>query len=218
MTNSEKTGRATTELRSKKLLTARPRSRSRAAYTCLVMAATMLAAGCGLVIHPGDREVAAGLQEHGSRVVLNKNGFVIKVDMEGSEVTAADLVNLSEFLYLTDVYLNGTAVTDEWIAEIPELPNLSVLMLNDTQLTDEAIEALAQFKSLDQLYLKNTLLSRRGVKKLRQQLGDTAVFYSRATPSAKKTPTANSESPQSKETTSPKSDLPAVKKAEETAP
>ncbi|MFM8272360.1 MAG: restriction endonuclease subunit S [Gemmata sp.] len=73
---------------------------------------------------------------------------VIRLNLDGTQVTDAGLRELAAFKNLTNLYLGGSPVTDAGLKELAVFKNLTTLTLHDTRVTDDGLKELAPLKNL----------------------------------------------------------------------
>jgi len=127
------------------------------------------------------------------------------------KVTDAGIGHISKMKQLTELRLHAIDVTDEAIDDIVKLPQLSILFLNATDVTDAGLAKLGKISSLTELHLFGTNITDAGlahisqlknlkhldlgfckslttpaVKRLRKQLPQCEIEYSKDVPRLKK--------------------------------
>lgn len=101
---------------------------------------------------------------------------VAKIDLTETEITDADLENLSVMPELTALTLHTTKISDEGLVHLTALENLKELDLTNTNITDEGLKTLAKIKSLEKLHLHNTAITNEGLKAFQTEVPDCQLF------------------------------------------
>lgn len=91
---------------------------------------------------------------------------VVKVDLNGSEITDADLVSLRDLYGLRFLSLTGTGLTNAGLEHLIGLPELLQLSLADTRVTDAGLPRLKSLSRLELLKLDRTWITDSGVEHL----------------------------------------------------
>jgi Leucine-rich repeat (LRR) protein len=106
--------------------------------------------------------------------------------LHSTDITDGAIESLVELPSLTILVLNGTDVTDAGIARLGKKSSLTELHLYYTKITDEGLTHLAQLENLKHLNLGVCeLLTKRAVKRLRKQLPQCKIEYSKDLPRLK---------------------------------
>jgi Leucine-rich repeat (LRR) protein len=92
------------------------------------------------------------------------------LDLKGTQVGDAGLVNIARLDLLGSLNLASTGVTDAGLVRLQSLPVLRELRLYHNALSDDAAAVLEQFSDLDRLYLDSSQLSPLVVSGLRRSL------------------------------------------------
>ncbi len=95
-----------------------------------------------------------------------KSRPIIRVSLSGTNVTDADLKELSGLKDLQTLDLGRTQVTDAGLKELSGLKNLQTLDLSGTQVTDAGLKELSGLKNLRTLLLQGTKVTQAGLKEL----------------------------------------------------
>jgi Leucine-rich repeat (LRR) protein len=119
--------------------------------------------------------VLAVLPTNGWLVYLNKLTKLETLHLNGTGVTAAGFVHLSDLPDLRWVSLFRCRVNDAGLVQLGNLTGLKMLKLNDNGITDEGIMHLAGLKNLTTLNLERTLVTNAGVAKLHKALPECRI-------------------------------------------
>jgi hypothetical protein len=147
----------------------------------LALVAALSASGCGPKLAPAEAQAAAMIEKVGGRFELderNSNPRIIKVSLNDTPVTDADLESLGQLAQLKSLYLGRTNITDAGLAHLQHLTPLQTLGLNNTAITDKGLEHLQGLKQLKTLNLHETAATSAGVAALQQALPSVKIAYS----------------------------------------
>src|SRR5438094_571835 len=104
---------------------------------------------------------------------------VIGVDLNGPQVTDADLKELADLKQLTTLWLNGTGVTDAGLKELADLKQLTSLWVNGTQVTGEGARelqaALPKLKIDGAPELKEVVAKRKAAAEKKKDIEDRQI-------------------------------------------
>lgn len=126
---------------------------------------------------PSDATAAAGPESTGPVARLTKLGAtidygvgdrVIDIDLDGREVSDAELDLLAGFDDLKILNLSNTKVTDAGLAKLAALKKLKFLYLFNTSITDAGMEKLLELPRLEVLCLDQTQITDVGLKTLEE--------------------------------------------------
>ena len=92
------------------------------------------------------------------------------VEIGNSDLSDADLAQLTSLRQIRRLMLNHTQVTDQGLVHLQKLSHLSNLGLDGTQISDEGLESLHACHSLEFLSLYGTRTTPAGVERLRTAL------------------------------------------------
>lgn len=125
-----------------------------------------------------EREAAAKIEKLGGKVEFNNDGEVVKVDLNNTKITDADLAILEELPGLQWLDLRITPITDDGIAHLRTLRNLRTLNLFRTNLTDKGLENLRGMIDLETLLIGGTKITDAGLTNLERfaKLRKLSVF------------------------------------------
>ena len=165
----------------------------------LLILVTLLAAGLGLVVNPGERQrrAVAALEAIGGDVFyeeasspaakkslgwrrwLPRDYFddVQMVSLSGSKVTDACMVHLGALPQLQELYLVETRVTGAGLTQLQGLTRLQSLTLCCAQVTDAAVPQLQGLTNLRYLDLYRTQVTLEGITKLEDMLPNCQILY-----------------------------------------
>ncbi len=129
-----------------------------------------------------EEEAAAAIQEAGGVVEWDKNAagpawlhgvlgehffaHVIRVTLQGQQVTDSRLEPLDVMNHVQDLALWSTNVTDAGLEHLQVLRELKELHIEDADVTDVGLEKLAGLKQLESLRLYGTQVTEAGLGKL----------------------------------------------------
>ena len=91
--------------------------------------------------------------------------------LNGTEITDADLRQVSQFPQLEVLEISGTAVTDKGLEYLKPLKVLGELCLQGTQVTDAGLTNLKGFADLKQLFLDRTSVTDAGLNVIKDLPG-----------------------------------------------
>jgi hypothetical protein len=162
------------------------------------------ASACRDVFDPSKRKKGdVFMKEVGFRVAMNGSKAVVRVFLNGTLVTDAELVHLKglnnlELLNLNDttitgvglvhlkgltklkiLHLSNTKVSDAGLTHLKGLNNLSQLDVTDTNVTDTGLEHLKGLMNLRKLTLSRGKVTDAGVEKLQQVLPNCTIRHER---------------------------------------
>lgn len=103
-------------------------------------------------------------------------GSVVRLELQLSAVTDADLADLPAMPRITYLNLKDTAITDSGLANLPDMPALEWVNLFGTQITDAGLADLDKYTALKKVYLTGTGVTESAVATLRAALPDTEVY------------------------------------------
>ena len=90
------------------------------------------------------------------------------LDLSGSSVTDAGLIQLTKIEYLDRLDLSDTGITDTGLTHIAQCRSLSRLRLRGTRVTDAGMTHLTKLNQLNQIDVRNTKVTDAGLKLLKQ--------------------------------------------------
>lgn len=125
-----------------------------------------------------ERNAAAKIEKLGGKVEFNRDGEVIKVDLNNAKITDVDLAILEEFPGLQWLDLRITPITDQGVAHLRTLRNLKFLNLFRTGLSDKGLENLRGMLDLETLLIGGTNVTDAGLVNLERfaKLRKVSVF------------------------------------------
>jgi imidazolonepropionase-like amidohydrolase len=125
-----------------------------------------------------ERTAAATVENLGGKVEFNSEGEVVKIDLNNSKVTDADLAILEKFPGLQSLDLRITSVGDEGVAHVRTLRKLKFLNLFRTNLSDKGMENLRGLIDLETLLIGGTKVTDIGLANIErhQRLRKISVF------------------------------------------
>ena|SRR5436190_18345733 len=97
------------------------------------------------------------------------------IELKWSEITDAQVNQLSKLANLNRLSIDGTDVTDAGVAQLSGLSNLKVLSLESTAVTDIGLVQLSRMTGLKAVSLRGTKATAAGVEKLQQALPDCTI-------------------------------------------
>jgi len=106
-----------------------------------------------LLLMPNSQECAVEfVQKLGGEVKYEAKADgvqMITVDLSTTQVTDADLKELTALGNITNLNLNGTKVTDAGLKELVGFTNLTSLDLRRTQVTSDGLKQLSRLKNVN---------------------------------------------------------------------
>jgi Leucine-rich repeat (LRR) protein len=99
-----------------------------------------------------------------------------RINLNGKDVTDADLQNLAVLDDLDYLGLHGTQIGDVGVGHIAQIDNLKELELSGTNVTDKGLMQLVALKNLERLHLHNTLITPKAAKEFQTQLPGCQVI------------------------------------------
>lgn len=125
-----------------------------------------------------EREAASKIEKLGGKVEFDQDGQVVKIDLNKSKITDADLALLEKFPGLQWLDLRITPITDEGVAHLRTLRNLRFLNLFRTDLTDKGLENIRGMIDLETLLIGGTKITDAGLVNLERftKLRKVSVF------------------------------------------
>ena len=125
-----------------------------------------------------ERKAAAEIEKLGGKVEFNSDGEVVKVDLNNTKITDADLALLEKFAGLQWLDLRITSISDEGVAHLKALRKLSFLNLFRTNLSDKGLADLRGLLDLETLLIGGTKITDAGLVNLERmtKLRKVSVF------------------------------------------
>ncbi|MFO0895977.1 MAG: hypothetical protein U0836_00995 [Pirellulales bacterium] len=109
-----------------------------------------------------------GLEINAERLdALRRFGMLENLDLSGSTLDDASLVQVLPLVSLREIDLSGTQVTDTGISLLQSMAGLDTLILDDTQITDAALGSLDHLPKLRVASLRNTGVTLAGIARAR---------------------------------------------------
>ncbi len=93
-----------------------------------------------------------------------------ELSLRDTQFTDAELVHLKVLFFLENLNLGNTEITDAGLVHLKTMTNLKHLDLYDTQITDAGLLHLAEMTNLELVVLSLTFVTDAGVAKLRKAL------------------------------------------------
>ena len=91
---------------------------------------------------------------------------VVRVSLDGKNVTDDDLELIGKLRHLDHLSLNETSVSDSGLAHVRDLVHLQYLGLNETRVTSSGLEHVSNMKELDILVLGDSPVGDEGLEHL----------------------------------------------------
>jgi imidazolonepropionase-like amidohydrolase len=125
-----------------------------------------------------EKTAAAKIEKLGGKVGWNGDGQVVKIDLNNTKVTDADLAILEEFPGLESLDLRITQIGDEGVAHLRTLRWLKHVNLFRTNLSDKGMESLRGLIDLETLLIGGTKVTDAGLANLERlaKLRKISVF------------------------------------------
>ena len=120
-------------------------------------------------------EALDAITNFGAFVILDESDEISLIDLGGTKITDADLVNLKGMTSLKSLTLKGTKISDTGLEHLKGLTRLKILNLDNTNVSDTGLEHLKGLSSLKWLYLDNTKVTDKGVNKLHKALSNCDI-------------------------------------------
>jgi hypothetical protein len=124
------------------------------------------------------QRAVAGVERLGGKVEVGEDssgGRAIKVDLNSTATTDADLEALKPLTGLESLDLGKTKVTDAGLEHLKGLTNLQVLNLAFDDVTDAGLAHLKGLTRLQSLYLTFTKVTDKGVSGLQEALPQATI-------------------------------------------
>ncbi len=115
-----------------------------------------------------EREVLLVRGKVASRIEKDAEGNVIRLRLDGMQLTSDDFVSLGRLKTLQRLDLRETNTTDEDLRHLLPLKNLNVLVLTSTEVTDDATLTLEQFEGLRTLCMGDVDISPAAIAAMRE--------------------------------------------------
>lgn len=112
------------------------------------------------------QEAAAEIEKLGGKIEYNADKKVIKIDLNNTKITDADLKNLEPFTELQWLDLRITQIGDEGVFHLKPLKKLKFLNLFRTNLSDAGLAQLKNLTELETLLIGGTKITDDGLKNL----------------------------------------------------
>jgi Leucine Rich Repeat (LRR) protein len=113
------------------------------------------------------------------RIERDDDGNVIRLRLDGMQLSKADLGALVLFDHLKELSLSDTNIKDEQIPQLAALRELQWLRLNHTDIGDDGAKALASVPKLSSLCLGGVRASREAVNDLKKAKPKLSLGYYR---------------------------------------
>ena len=126
----------------------------------------------------GQAAAIAAITKLGGRISFDKQNNLTKLDLDGTKVVDADLMQLKRLAQLESLSLNRTNVTDAGLEHLKAMTQLSNLELYETTVSDAGLEHLNGLAQLKFLMLKRTNVTATGVNQLQQSLPNCLISHS----------------------------------------
>jgi imidazolonepropionase-like amidohydrolase len=110
-----------------------------------------------------EKRAATEIEKLGGKVEFNAYREVVKVDLNNTKITDADLKHLEKFTELEWLDLRITPVTDEGVAHLTGLRKLKFLNLFRTNLSDKGLASLRGMSDLETLLIGGTKITDAGL-------------------------------------------------------
>jgi hypothetical protein len=105
-------------------------------------------------------------------IIQNLSGLkeqVIALKLNEIKLESDELQFLSELKHLKNLQLSGTNLTDAGLMQIKDLPDLQNLNLYGTQVTDQSLEVIGQLKNIRTINLWNTRMTHTAIRQFSKQ-------------------------------------------------
>jgi hypothetical protein len=135
--------------------------------------------GCRRDPAPIDAEQTAlkVLEVYVPRTMVDEEGHVINLKLEGPQVDDAAMEQVPHFTRLKSLSLAFAPVTDAGLAKVQELKRLEALGLVGTRVTDRGLSMLQKVVSLRQVWVRsNDRLTLAGIEALMRALPGISVY------------------------------------------
>ncbi len=114
------------------------------------------------------------------RIERDADGNVIRLRLDGMQLSKADLDALVLFDHVKELSLSDTNIKDDQIPKLAALRKLQWLRLNRTEIGDEGTRALARLPKLSSLCLGGVRASREAVNDLKKARPKLSLGYYRS--------------------------------------
>jgi oligoribonuclease (3'-5' exoribonuclease) len=105
-------------------------------------------------------------------IIQNLSGLkeqVIALKLNEIKLESDELQFLSELKHLNTLQLSGTNLTDAGLMQIKDLPDLQNLNLYGTQVTDQSLEVIGRLKNIRTITLWNTRMTHTAIRQFSKQ-------------------------------------------------
>ncbi|MEO0000511.1 MAG: hypothetical protein RL766_557 [Bacteroidota bacterium] len=105
-------------------------------------------------------------------IIQNLSGLkeqVIALKLNEIKLESDELQFLSELKHLNTLQLSGTNLTDAGLMQIKDLPDLQNLNLYGTQVTDQSLEVIGRLKNIRTINLWNTRMTHTAIRQFSKQ-------------------------------------------------
>jgi imidazolonepropionase-like amidohydrolase len=125
-----------------------------------------------------ERRAAMEIEKLGGKIEFNANREVVKIDLNNTKVTEANLKLLEKFTELEWLDLRVTPIGDEGVSHLKTLRKLKFLNLFRTNLSDKGLADLRGMTDLETLLMGGTKITDDGLKNLERfsKLRKVSVF------------------------------------------
>ena len=130
-----------------------------------------------------EQQAIAVITRLGGRVDVDETKAgkpVVRVSLEGTAATDADLRWLGVLGQLRELDLSGTAITDDGLVYLKRLTQLRTLICFETKITGAGLVQLYGLTNLQTLLLSDTRITDEAVQKLQTVLPDCKIQLSRS--------------------------------------
>jgi len=120
---------------------------------------------------PAEDQAIAALEKRGGRVFRDEtlpHRPITMIDLDETESTDEDLVNLEVFSSIQSLSLDGTRISDAGLAHVSRLTSLTELSIDNTSIGDAGLAHLAGLKNLRKLSLDGTSITGAGLAHLKE--------------------------------------------------
>jgi hypothetical protein len=114
------------------------------------------------------------------RIERDADGIVIRLRLDGMQLSKADLEALVLFDHVKELSLSDTNIKDDQISKLASLHELQWLRLNHTEIGDGGVRALSHVPQLSSLCLGGVRASREAVNDLKKARPKVMLGYYRS--------------------------------------
>jgi hypothetical protein len=127
-------------------------------------------------IHTYDKDAIAALEPYAPKYEMNADGRVIKLRLEGPQVTDAVFEHVKQLTELNTLSLYGSAITDNGLTHLSGLGRLHSLGIGKTAISNRGLTSLKQIRNLRWIWITKSAKTASGVEELKKTHKKLTVY------------------------------------------